>query len=189
MPRTINLELPRLRAYIGRALWRNGYQKHEQKPLVGKIIETLRNVEEERSDVDLLLRIEERLARRDGSFKSTDDHVLLRTAIDSVIESRIRRDRNKDHILGERDGLIESRDALPSEHLAIEEIRRQVREKVDQLPEDQQQLIKAVYWDGMTQSDYARQIGKDRRRVCESESRAKRTLEVLLKDVWPLYVE
>jgi hypothetical protein len=135
MPRDQISALRRVRAYIGTALRRNGYEKHEQCPLVEEIIETIRHVEDERCDPDLLERIEQRLAAPE-SFGNSDEGFLLRNAIESMIEPCTRWHRNKVQPLGEEAGLLETRDEIPPHQLAVEEIRRQVREKVDQLPDE-----------------------------------------------------
>ncbi len=188
MPSDHTFEYVRMRAYIGNALRRNGYTNDEQASLTERILETLKTVEVQQCNDHLLQRIEDRLATP-ALFKNTGEHVLLRNAIDSMMEPRTRWERKREVPLGNECQLLTSREVDPFEHVATEELRRQVRQRIDGLSEDQRRLITSRFWEGMTEAQFGRQIGIARQRVNEMGQNAAKILEEQLKPVWDLYVK
>jgi DNA-directed RNA polymerase sigma subunit (sigma70/sigma32) len=187
MPCSDTFELKRLCAYLRRVVGRNGYKNHERDSLVESVLETLRKVEAERCDHTLRQRIEEKLGIT-GSFRRTEEYLLLQQALGSTVELHTRWIRKREQSLGDAIQHLQSADEEPCDQLAKEELRQQVRHEIDRLSPEQRSLIDRVYWDGMTnKAELARDIGKDRRRIHDEHKRAVEILKERLKPLWTLY--
>jgi RNA polymerase sigma factor (sigma-70 family) len=186
MPRKKTGEFATLRAYVHRVLARNGYRNHECDSLTESVLETLREVEAERSGHALRQTIEEKLSTP-GSFKGTEEYLLLQQALGSVVEPRTRWTRRRERSLGDTIHYLPSADEEPCDQLAKEELRQRVGQEIEKLPPEQRSLIRQVYWDGMTQAALARDVGKDRRRIHEEHERAVQILKEQLEPLWALY--
>jgi RNA polymerase sigma factor (sigma-70 family) len=172
-------ELYALRAYAHRTVARKGFGNRERDSLVQSIIELLGRVEAEKRDYTLLQRIEEKLRTR--SLKNTEEHRLLQQAMGSVIEPHTRRTRAGEEHLGDDCRNLPSRELEPCDHLEKEDLRQRVQQEVNALPEQQRALIVRVYWDGQTQSEFAREVGRDRQRISDDHAKAIRILAERLR--------
>jgi len=172
---------PQLRAYIRRAGQSNGYTTRECDSLVNEVFRTLEGVAAERNEDDLFGRIENRLREPKG-LKDSEEYPILRDAIKSLVEPRTSKwIRNREELPDS--GICDTRvpDGGLAEILAKEELSQRLRQETGELPEQLRQLVHRVYWDGLTQAEYGREIGRDRRRVNEDNEKAVKILEERLK--------
>jgi|SRR5271157_2244326 len=181
MPSDNRAEFPRLRAYIRRAGQTNGYMTRACDSLVNKVFKTLEGVAAERNEDDLFGRIENRLREPKG-LKDSEEYPILRDAIKSLVEPRISKWIRKREELPDS-GVCETRDSdgNPAEILAEEELSQRLRQATGELPERLRRLVQRVYWDGLTQAEYGREIGRDRQRVKEDKDKAVKILAERLK--------
>lgn len=191
MPWIDTLEYPRTRAYIGKALYRSGYQKNEKASLTEQILNALRHVEAKGSDSNLLGRIEDKLTQLSSTKKrGVSDHELdlLQMAIRCLAEPHFRRKREKIDMLGDAVYRVYSGEESPLESVANEELRQHVQKQLDGLTPEQKLLIRSKYWDGMSEAEFGRKTGQDRRRVNEAGKAAMQILRERLKTTWADYV-
>lgn len=170
-------EFPRLRAHIRRAGQFNGYMNKECDSLINEVFRTLKGIAAERNEDDLFGRIENRLREPKG-FKDSAEYRILNDAITSLVEPLISKWMRKREELPDS-GVCDTCD--PAEILAEEELSQRLRQETSELPERQRRLVQRVYWDGLTQAEYGREIGRNRQRVSEDKDKAVKILAERLK--------
>jgi hypothetical protein len=179
---------PKMRAYLSKALYRNGYKRHELASFAERILDVLRQAGAQSGDAHLLSTIEAKLTRL-GKTKEKwvpdADLDLLRKAVRCIVETRGRRRRENLEQLSDDVDQIPSREVDPFELVAIEELRQRVRLEIERrLTLAQQKLAKDLYWEGMTKAEVADKTGKHRQRVYEAEAAVAEILRSALEPIW-----
>ena len=153
----------RLGGYTRRAMRYCGYRGTDLDSRVRDVEQTIARIEIETGDAGLTRRIEDKLANR--SFRGSAEQRILRMAIDSVAEGRLRRNRTREELLDGR--AFVAKDADPAALAERGELREILRREIEALPDRLRIALEEVYLRGRTQADVARQHNTDRRRINE----------------------